>query len=564
MSETLLHFIGRFHPLLIHLPIGILVAVVIMEFCLWGEQAKVVRPILRRFMLSLALVSALASVATGLLLVQEGGYSGNTVELHKWLGIAMTATLALVAYTVWKGQSLLGLYRVSLGICFILLSLGAHQGAVMTHGRDYLTEYWPFGGEAEEPGAFSAEMVAWQEGDPWQFALHILPIMEAKCNDCHGADKQRGELRLDTLAFIEAGSEFGPAVVPGDPENSPMYYLTTYHPSDDQYMPKRGEGLTPEEQQLLYEWIAQGANMEVIVAAPEPALAAAETEMEESAFNFVEPARMYATVADVPSVAPTKGEDWVVPNAGVELVWIEPGSFVMGSPEDEPGREISERQHTVTLTQGFWLGRYEVTQAEWERVMGTDPATLRDDFNKSWPIFQTGDDYPMYYVSRQDAKEFCARLTEQERAAGRLPEGYMFSLPTEAQWEYACRAGTDAIYYANAGLNDMAWYLDNTHGIKPVGQKRPNNWGLYDMHGNVWEWCFDTYLQYADTAVTDPVKVHWMKSKVVRGGSWRSEALSLRAAYRHAAIDTARNGGIGFRLALIPNVREWRRGDPPG
>jgi formylglycine-generating enzyme required for sulfatase activity len=144
---------------------------------------------------------------------------------------------------------------------------------------------------------------------------------------------------------------------------------------------------------------------------------------------------------------------------------------------------------------------------------------------------------------------FCKKLTEREKAAGRLPTGYTYTLPTEAQWEYACRAGTTGDF---AGYQDvMAWYSSNSGGTThSVGTKQPNAWGLYDMHGNVEEWCLDWYAKYSSDAVTDPVGPASGSSRVIRGGSWGLDAASCRSAIRYDYEPGNRVSDVGFRLAL--------------
>jgi formylglycine-generating enzyme required for sulfatase activity len=203
---------------------------------------------------------------------------------------------------------------------------------------------------------------------------------------------------------------------------------------------------------------------------------------------------------------PLAGEDYTIPGMEMEMVWIEPGSFWMGSPEIEPGRKIDEIRHQVTLTQGYWMGKYEVTKAQWESLMGAE-----NDKTKKQKA-----DSPIEEVSWSDVQEFLEKLNERELNANRLPEGYRYLLPTEAQWEYACRAGTDSAYsFGDSAddLGDYAWYYDNSatgflfgkkRHLHPVGKKSPNPWGLHDMHGNVYEWCHDWYLGYAPDSATDP------------------------------------------------------------
>jgi len=233
----------------------------------------------------------------------------------------------------------------------------------------------------------------------------------------------------------------------------------------------------------------------------------------------------------------------------LDMIWIEPGTFMMGSPTDELGRDSDETQHQVTLTRGYWLGKYEVTQAQYEAVMGTNPSYFK------------GADFPVEKVSWYNAMDFCAKLTDIERAAGRLPEGYEYTLPTEAQWEYACRAETTTALNSGKNLSDknkcpemdeVGWYEYNSDSTThPVGQKMPNAWGLYDMHGNVFEWCLDWYGSYPSSAVTDPKGSSSGSYRVIRGGSWNFNAYSCRSAYRFDSTPSDFNRNyFGFRVAL--------------
>ena len=219
----------------------------------------------------------------------------------------------------------------------------------------------------------------------------------------------------------------------------------------------------------------------------------------------------------------------------------------MGSPKGELGRYSREKQHQVTLTKDYWLGKFEVTQAQYEAIMGKNPS------------FYKGSNRPVEEVSWKDAKEFCNKLNE--RYAGKLPAGYKFDLPTEAQWEYACRAGTTTALSNGtnltsekgecSNLNEVGWYDKNRGSAahKAVGQKRPNNWGLYDMHGNVGELCRDWYASYTGDA-TDPTGPTSGSVRVGRGGSWNYDAEYCRSATRVCA--DYRYSSRGFRLALVP------------
>ncbi len=241
----------------------------------------------------------------------------------------------------------------------------------------------------------------------------------------------------------------------------------------------------------------------------------------------------------------------------LEMVWIAPGTFTMGSPSSESGRFDNETQHRVTLTKGYWLGKYEVTQGQWQAVMGNNPSYFKKGRVIETHIFSADEidnedksRHPVEQVSWNDAQEYCRKLTERERAAGRLPAGYEYSLPTEAQWEFACRAGTTGPYAGNGTLSSMGWYDDNSGGTThPVGQKRANAWGLYDMHGNVWEWCHDWYGSYPGGAVTDPTGASSGSGRVARGGCWYGGAWFCRSAGRCGG-PSSRYNGLGFRIAL--------------
>ncbi|MBP5672152.1 MAG: SUMF1/EgtB/PvdO family nonheme iron enzyme [Victivallales bacterium] len=261
---------------------------------------------------------------------------------------------------------------------------------------------------------------------------------------------------------------------------------------------------------------------------------------------------------------------------GVELklVKIAAGSFMMGSPLSEEGRFDNEKQHKVTLTKDFWLGRCPVTQGQYEAVMGNNPS-----------YFKKGGDYPVETVSWHDAMAFCKKVTEQERGAGRLPAGYEFTLPTEAQWEYACRAGTGTALYSGGirifgennapALDGIAWYGGNSSvgyegrgwdtkgwkekqypgglaGLRLVGMKSPNAWGLYDMLGNVYEWCRDWYGAYPDGNAVDPKGPTTGSRRMSRGGSWSSGAGDCRSANRGNYDPSYSFYNVGFRLALAP------------
>lgn len=266
-----------------------------------------------------------------------------------------------------------------------------------------------------------------------------------------------------------------------------------------------------------------------------------------SPYAFVDvgasPLQRYYQVAAVPEAQPVP--ILVYP---FRWAWIPPGQFTMGSSHVDPDRSNSEAPQTlVTLSAGFYIGRYEVTQGEYEMLMGSNPSMFGGDANR-----------PVERVNWQDATNYCGQLTVRERAAGRLPEGWEYRLPTEAQWEYACRAGTTNRFSFGddpgyTELSRYAWYEVNSGGAThPVGAKSPNPWGLYDMHGNVWEWCLDWYADsLPGGSVTDPQGPASGSYRAFRGGGWERRAEFCRSAGRSWFSYNPGEGYIGFRVALV-------------
>jgi formylglycine-generating enzyme required for sulfatase activity len=286
----------------------------------------------------------------------------------------------------------------------------------------------------------------------------------------------------------------------------------------------------------------------------------------------------------------------VTNSIGVRLLLIPKGSFQMGSTPEEKGSDDDEKQHSVTITHDYYLGVFEVTQAQYKKVMGKNPSYFQGNNvatripAKKHP--ETGrtieeekiipvntDNHPVEFVSWEEAVEFCKRLSDlpEEKKAGRV-----YRLPTEAEWEYACRAGTKTAYSFGADRNvlkDFDWFGDNSGGkiinsdriweksreeadiyiekllenggkTHPVGTKKANPWGLYDMHGNVCEWCSDWYGNYPKQAITDPIGPKLGLLRVHRGGGWSGGAADCRSAYRFWDAPSYRGDYLGFRVAL--------------
>jgi formylglycine-generating enzyme required for sulfatase activity len=233
----------------------------------------------------------------------------------------------------------------------------------------------------------------------------------------------------------------------------------------------------------------------------------------------------------------------------MDMLWVPSGTFTMGSPTTEAGRGTNEDEHNVTLTKGFYLGKYEVTQAQYEAVM-TGNSNQLSAAPSEWP---NNPNRPVEKVSWDDAQIFLTRLNAAEQAAGRLPAGWSYVLPTESQWEYACRAGTTTAYsWGNSIATSNANYSNS--GIsqtRDVGQYAANPWGFFDMHGNVWEWTADWHqAAYPAGTVTDPTGPASGSRRVERGGSWHPTGTHLRSAERHNATPGTRNTNLGFRVGF--------------
>jgi len=237
---------------------------------------------------------------------------------------------------------------------------------------------------------------------------------------------------------------------------------------------------------------------------------------------------------------------------GMKLVLIPAGEFMMGSPEYDKDADADERpQHKVRITKPFYFGATEVTQEQYEKVMRKNPSWFsKTDGGADKVKGIDASSFPVEMVSWDDAAEFCKRLSTKE--------GQTYRLPTEAEWEYACRAGSTTRYCFGDDpkqLHEYAWFSDSRDGRPhPVGQKKPNRWGLYDMHGNVSEWCSDWYGQdyYAESPTDDPTGPVAGPTRVYRGGSWGSSASYCRAAYHNGDRPGARSPGLGFRVAAVP------------
>ena len=243
-----------------------------------------------------------------------------------------------------------------------------------------------------------------------------------------------------------------------------------------------------------------------------------------------------ATRNPEPSPQVSAGGDFTN-SIGMRFVYIQPGSFMIGSPEDEPGYDNDEKRHRVKISSGFHMQTTEVTQGQWNAVMGNNPSDFKN----------CGNDCPVEKVSWDDVQKFIRKLNRKEG-------GDKYRLPTEAEWEYAARAGSDAAYCFGdneSELSQYAWYDANSeNSTHPTGRLKANAWGLYDIHGNVWEWCRDWYGEYPSETVTDLGGPTGSK-RVLRGGSWGSNAGVCRVSNRGRSFPVNRNWCFGFRLIRL-------------
>jgi len=222
------------------------------------------------------------------------------------------------------------------------------------------------------------------------------------------------------------------------------------------------------------------------------------------------------------------GDVYTVPGIEMEMLWVHPGTFTAGSPKTEIGRGGNENQREKKINFGFYLGKFEVSQVQWESVMGNNPSKFK------------GPNLPVENISWQDAVEFCEKLTKVEIFNARLPNGFAYQLPTQMEWEYACRAGTKSAYWwgGSPDSKNANYDSDISDGTtKEINSYLPNPWGFFNVHGNVWEYC-------SDTSEFSPV------FRFARGGSWSDNSDFLRSAYRLEIQKDSYNHTLGLRIAL--------------
>lgn len=399
------------------------------------------------------------------------------------------------------------------------------------------------------------------------FVKDIQPILEVSCVSCHLEGHAKAKLRLDLKAEAFKGGENGPVIVPGDSRKSPLYTATVLPPDDDNLMPPKNKGgpLPKEQSDLLAAWVDQGALWpeDLKLVARKAGVTAGGNE-EVVVADIHKKITTNSTVVSEQEMRPYNDS---LGNVAFAMIPIRGGEFLMGSPKNEPGRKPDEGpQHKVSIAP-FWMGKFEVTWNEYELFMfrdleknimlanaaaaavsGPGPADLVADavtrptqpyVEMSFGMGKEG--YPAISMTQHAANKYCEWLSAKT--------GHFYRLPTEAEWEYACRAGTTTAYSFGddpSKLGDYAWYGKNSDfKYQKVGRKKPNPWGLYDMHGNVREWCLDQYdpnyyKQFQNSIAQNPLNKATMPyPHVVRGGDWDEEdpAMFRSSARRGSSKD---------------------------
>ncbi|HEV8541819.1 MAG TPA: SUMF1/EgtB/PvdO family nonheme iron enzyme [Verrucomicrobiae bacterium] len=409
-----------------------------------------------------------------------------------------------------------------------------------------------------EQGATWPESEVLKTAHKVDFVKEVQPILEFNCVACHRDGHDKGKLRLETRDHAIKGGEKGPGIVPFESGKSPVYTNTALPPDNDDLMPPANKGGPLKKDQILTlkEWIDQGAYWPPTVTLEPKKVEEGvkdDTQLVEAIHDKIE-ASMEAK--DPAEMKPYK---MTIPGTDVsfEMAPIPGGEFVMGSPENEPGHKPDESpQHKVKIDP-FWMGKCEITWNEYELFMFPEEEKKKRVMRKSDPSihvladavsrpttpyvemsFGMGKDgYPAISMTQHAANTYCKWLS------AKLSQFYR--LPTEAEWEYACRAGTTTAYSFGddpSKLGEFAWYAENSSSkYQKVGKKKPNPWGLYDMHGNVLEWCLDQYDPDAYKAFVGATADNpWSQATKpyphsARGGSWDDDPAGLRSAARRGS-----------------------------
>jgi formylglycine-generating enzyme required for sulfatase activity len=393
------------------------------------------------------------------------------------------------------------------------------------------------------------------------FVKHIQPILEQNCVSCHNPEKDKGEWILTTKKQAFETGESAPNIVPFSLEKSAIYHLTTLAEDDDDLMPpkKSGGPLKKEEIALLKGWIEQGAVWpeDVKLVAKEKAAVATNNpdnlELVKKIHAFIVQTSKEKAEADM------KSYDTKVPKTGApySMVAIKSGEFMLGSPANEAARSDDEGPQVKVKIKPFWIGKYEITWDEYEPYQLTSEGRNKDGSRKVWaptdkpaelisqptPPYQPMDfgmgrnGFPAICMTQHAANKYCQWLSAQT--------GHFYRLPTEAEWEYAARAGTTTAYFFGddaSQLKDYAWFFENAPNFQysQVGKKKPNPWGLHDIYGNVCEWCLDQYLPDGFKTIASLGGEKWIPSKtpyphVARGGHYDDDPEMCRSSARRSS-----------------------------
>jgi formylglycine-generating enzyme required for sulfatase activity/mono/diheme cytochrome c family protein len=390
------------------------------------------------------------------------------------------------------------------------------------------------------------------------FVKHVQPILEFNCVACHRDGYDKGGLRLETRELAIKGGDNGTSLVPFKSEKSTLFTTTALPADHDDLMPPSNKGgpLPKEQIQTLKDWVDQGAYWpSSVVLTPKKFEAGGKDDPELVKDIF---AKLMANL-DVTNAADMKPYKVTIPGSDVtfEMVPIPGGEYLIGSSANEPGRKPDEGPQRKVKIEPFWMGKFEVTWNEYELFMFPEDEkkkrvarnsenaihALADAVSRpTQPYVEMSfgmgkDGYPAISMTQHAANTYCKWLSAKL--------GQFYRLPTEAEWEYACRAGTTTAYSFGddpSALGEYAWYADNSDfKYQKVGTKKPNPWGLHDMHGNVIEWCLDqydpkAYQQFVGAVVENP----WIKATkpyphVARGGSWDDDPQDLRSAARRGS-----------------------------
>lgn len=379
------------------------------------------------------------------------------------------------------------------------------------------------------------------------FDTDIRPLLEGKCVACHSAANKLGGLSLETSASALQGGAEGPAIIPGAPDRSPLLARMGLPAEATGAMPPAGPRPSEGELSAVREWILEGARWDSSLNRESPAPASPVDESEMELVGQIR-ARIVARSTEGEG-GPFEVYDQEVPESDTSLrmVPIPAGEFLMGTPPDEAGRDPDEGPVRTVSVEAFWMGAHEVSWDAFRHFMlrvadvYMDPDKVAAAVSSPTPpyvemSFGMGiSGYPAISMTQHAASKYAQWLSAKT--------GRFYRLPTEAEWEYACRSGSRTAYGHGddpGTLEDYGWFADNSGGqYRPLGTKRPNAWGLHDMHGNVWEWTLDRYSDsYPDSGA--PALAPWERAdqlypRVARGGSWMDGAPSSRCGARRAS-----------------------------